>query len=126
MEHEFWKHKAANKLRAEGWLVKVEKGIPAGTEKQERHKREAARGYTDLVAEKDGLRIAVEIETGRSDWRRNLEKNLEAGFSEIFILATSMEARAAVLAEALEMAPGRRLEVVLAQDFVESVGLPGS
>jgi hypothetical protein len=48
-------------------------------------------GFTDLVIEKDGERIAVEIETGKSDWKRNIEKNIKRGFGEVILLFTNIE-----------------------------------
>jgi hypothetical protein len=47
--------------------------------------------YTDIVIEKDGKRTAVEIETGKSDWKKNLEKNLKKDFESIIIVATTPE-----------------------------------
>ena len=46
-------------------------------------------GYTDLVIEKNGERTAVEIETGKSDWRKDMQKNLKRGFQSIIIITTN-------------------------------------
>ena len=46
-------------------------------------------GYTDLVIEKKGERTAVEIETGKSDWRKDMQKNLKRGFQSIIIITTN-------------------------------------
>jgi len=40
------------------------------------------------LAEKDGKRIAIEIETGKSDAVYNVRKDLEAGFGEVVVYAT--------------------------------------
>ena len=40
----------------------------------------------DIVVEKDGKRIAVEIETGKSEDVYNIRKALEAGFDEVVIV----------------------------------------
>lgn len=40
----------------------------------------------DLVAEKEGTRIAVEIETGKSDTIYNIRKDFEAGFDEVVVI----------------------------------------
>ena len=50
---------------------------------------EPVNGYTDLVIEKNGQRVAVEIETGKSDWRKNMQKNLKRGFQSIIIITTN-------------------------------------
>jgi len=77
LEHEYWKRKVANRLENLGYVVKIE---------------EPVNGYTDLIAEKDDQHVAVEIETGKSDWQANLTKNQKKGFDRIIIVATSEEA----------------------------------
>jgi hypothetical protein len=72
--HEYWKHKAAEHYASLGYKVSVE---------------EPVNGYTDIVIEKNGERIAVEIETGKSDWRKNMQKNLKCGFQRIIIITTN-------------------------------------
>ncbi len=42
----------------------------------------------DLVASKDGKRIAIEIETGKSDVDRNVRKCKQAGFRKIISVHT--------------------------------------
>lgn len=74
LEHEFWKYRVAEKFRRDGWSVVVESEDG---------------GYTDIVANKKGRNVAVEIETGKSDWRGNIEKNLKKGFTELLIVATN-------------------------------------
>ena len=74
MVHEYWKHKAAEHYTSQGYKVSVE---------------EAVNGYTDLVIEKNGQRTAVEIETGKSDWRKNMQKNLKHGFQRVIIITTN-------------------------------------
>ena len=52
-------------------------------------------GAVDLVAQRPGERVAVEVETGKSDIMANLEKVQAAGFDRIILLATSPTAMAA-------------------------------
>jgi predicted RecB family endonuclease len=52
-------------------------------------------GAVDLVAANGGRRIAVEVETGKSDINANLAKVKDAGFDEVLVLATSPSAVAA-------------------------------
>jgi hypothetical protein len=47
----------------------------------------------DVVAEKDGKRIAVEIETGKSDLLYNIKKDLEAGFDEVVVICLRKEVK---------------------------------
>ena len=75
-EHRYWKHRLAEHLRGRGCAVEQE--VPIG------------RGKTiDLVATRDGARIAFEIETGKSDVAANISKCLEAGVSKVVVVATS-------------------------------------
>jgi hypothetical protein len=73
LEHDFWKHKVAEYYQKQGFEVKIE---------------EPVNGFTDLVIEKDGEKIAVEIETGKSDWKKNLQKNVSKNFTKIIIFVT--------------------------------------
>ena len=78
--HEYWKNRIANQYRNEGF--KVTKEYPLGEGKS-----------VDLVAEKNGGKIAVEIETGRSDIEANVKKCLEVDFDEIIFMATNHSAK---------------------------------
>ena len=72
-EHEYWKQKVGEHYRRQGYEVTFEYKIGDGKS-------------VDLVTEKDGKRIAIEIETGKSDSIYNIRKDLEAGFNEIVIV----------------------------------------
>jgi len=78
-EHRYWIRAIAGRLRSKGYDVAQE--VPAGA------------GRTiDLVATRNGRRIAVEIETGKSDARSNVRKCLEAGMDKTVVIATSADA----------------------------------
>jgi hypothetical protein len=62
----------------------------------------------DLVASRDGDRIAFEIETGKSDAGANVGKCLDAGMAKVIVVATSV----AVYARLLNILP-RNDRVVL-------------
>jgi len=51
----------------------------------------------DLVAQNDKERIAIEIETGKSDALGNIRKCLAAGFSRVLCFALSEDVRRTVL-----------------------------
>jgi len=57
----------------------------------------------DIVAKKDGKRIAVEIETGKSDAVYNIRKDLEAGFDEVIIMATNSKVKEQVIYKLKEL-----------------------
>ena len=73
-DHEYWKHKVGEYYRKKGYSVSYEHKLDGGKS-------------VDIVAEKDGRRIAVEIETGKSDAVYNIRKALEAGFDEVVVIA---------------------------------------
>lgn len=67
--HEFWRDKVRRYYEKLGYEVTLEKKLNG-----ER---------ADLVVEKGKERIAIEIETGRSNAMQNIRKCLEAGFSMV-------------------------------------------
>ena len=71
--HRFWKNKLAEYYRKKGYEVLVEKEI---------------NGKPDLIVIGGNKRVAVEIETGKSDAVANVVKNLKAGFDEIVCVGT--------------------------------------
>ena len=75
-EHRYWKKRLAEDLRARGYAVTEEYPLGGGK-------------TIDLVAERDGKRIAFEIETGKSDAAGNVQKCLDAGMDRVVIVATS-------------------------------------
>jgi hypothetical protein len=63
-EHEYWKYRIGMYYRKKGYRVKFEYQIGNGK-------------AVDAVAEKDGKKIAIEIETGKSDYIYNVKKDLD-------------------------------------------------
>jgi hypothetical protein len=94
-EHRYWKHRLAEHLKTCGYMVEQE--VPIGGGKA-----------VDLVASRDGDRIAFEIETGKSDAAANIHKCLDAGMGKVIVIATSV----AVYARLLNILP-RNDRVVL-------------
>jgi hypothetical protein len=76
--HRFWKNWLSERLRRRGFQVEVE---------QERN------GKADIVAFRRGRRMAIEIESGESDVLGNLERDLRAGFEEIWCVAVNQEVK---------------------------------
>jgi len=72
-EHEYWKDKLADYFRERGYKVIEEKPIGGGKS-------------VDLVAENDKEKIAIEIETGKSNAFHNLAKDLEKGFDKVIVV----------------------------------------
>jgi hypothetical protein len=64
--HEYWKHKIAADLRARGFEVTVEAPLKTG-------------GTVDILVQTPAGPRAIEIETGKSDAKANVEKCQRAG-----------------------------------------------
>ena len=103
--HEYWKRFYAQRFREQGYHVDLE--VPRQS------------GWVDVAAEKDGKKIAIEVETGKSDYLRNVRQNLLAKYDKILIAATDKFAyekieKALVVAGLL--IPDK-VEIVLREDF---------
>ena len=79
LTHRYWVKKAHDHFEAKGMEITREHPIPGD-------------GAVDLLAERPGERIAVEVETGKSDIKENLTKLRDAGFDRLILIATSPEA----------------------------------
>jgi hypothetical protein len=75
-EHRYWIGKIADELRSNGFQVQTE--CPIGSGKT-----------VDIVAEKNGHKIAIEVETGRSDTVKNVEKSIRNDFDKVIVVSTS-------------------------------------
>lgn len=75
-EHEYWKEQAARHYAARGYTIAKEAPLPLG-------------GAVDVTATKPNERVAIEVETGKSDALGNIQKALDAGFDKVVSLATS-------------------------------------
>lgn len=76
LEHRYWVAKAVEQFERRGYEVTQEQPVPGD-------------GVVDVVAARPGERIAVEVETGKSDIAANLSKLRGAGFDHVILLATS-------------------------------------
>ena len=76
LEHSYWVMKVAEHFEKKGYSVTQEHVIQGN-------------GAVDLLAERPGERVAVEVETGKSDIQENLSKTGKAGFDRIVLVATS-------------------------------------
>jgi hypothetical protein len=72
-EHVLWKSRLAEYFRGKGYTVTEEKPIGGGK-------------TVDLVAVNGKERIAIEIETGKSDAFHNLTKDLEKDFDRVIVV----------------------------------------
>ena len=76
LEHRYWINKTAEHFEKKGYEITREHPIKGN-------------GAIDILAEKPGHRIAIEIETGKSDIKANLTKVKDADFDRVILIATS-------------------------------------
>jgi DNA-binding MarR family transcriptional regulator len=88
-EHEYWKYRIGMHYRKRGYDATFEYRIGEGKS-------------VDVVAEKNGKKIAIEIETGKSDYIYNIKKNLEYGFDDIIVAALDKGIKDKILPELKE------------------------
>ncbi|MFH1765869.1 MAG: hypothetical protein ABIF09_16905, partial [Gemmatimonadota bacterium] len=74
-DHRFWTETIHRELRQAG--LDVRKEAPLGEGKT-----------VDLLVTRDGKRIGIEVETGKSDWKANLRKCLSAGLDQVILAGT--------------------------------------
>jgi predicted RecB family endonuclease len=77
----------------------------------------------DVVATKDNEKIAIEIETGKSDFIRNIQQDLAAKYSKVLVVATDKNAFEKIekgLAQAGLLILGR-VGLVMATEFRLSI-----
>jgi hypothetical protein len=71
-QHDFTKNRVAEFARHYAWEATVEKQV--------------GKGFVDAYLEREGFRIAVEVEMGESEYWGNILKNLEVGFDLVVSL----------------------------------------
>lgn len=78
LAHEYWKRWYGRRFRELGYHVELE--------------ARRVGGRVDVLATKDGQRIGIEIETGKSDVVTNVKNGLCSGFDKIVVAATDANA----------------------------------
>ncbi|AQQ71408.1 type IV secretion/conjugal transfer ATPase, VirB4 family [Limihaloglobus sulfuriphilus] len=76
MEHAYWKYRYAKKLAELGYTVQVEAPVGAG--------------FADLAAQKGQERLIFEIETGSSDFVKNLTQGLQLADTVVMVATSEM------------------------------------
>ena len=100
--HLLWKTRVADWFRSRGYEVLVEEHV---------------NGKPDVIAMKDTVRAAIEIETGASDVMKNIEKNIKAGFDEIVCVATSKELEEKIKQDIRELGLHEKVRVTSVFEF---------
>jgi len=76
VEHMYWVDRTAKYFEQEGYEVRREHPVKGN-------------GAVDVLAQRPGEKVAVEIETGKSNTKENLTKIAHADFDRIVLVATS-------------------------------------
>ena len=103
LEHRYWIRQTAKYYEERGYDISQEHPVKG---------KEAI----DLLVQRPGEKIAVEIETGKSDIKANLEKTKDAGFDKIILVATSPAAVTACR-KAVEATSNKEVEQLSWLDF---------
>jgi len=83
ISHEYWKRYYAQLFKEQGYQVRLE----------------APRldGRVDVLAQKGGESVGIEVETGKSDVVKNVKQDLRARFTRVLIVATDEKAMTKVV-----------------------------
>ena len=79
LEHSYWVKRTAEHFERKGYEMSREHPIKGN-------------GAIDILAERPGQRVAVEVETGKSDIRANVRNAAKGDFDRVVLVATSPEA----------------------------------
>lgn len=100
LEHRYWIWRAKSSLERAGYQVDQEKDRG---------------GYVpDIWAEKEEKKVVVEVETGKSDYAKNVDRAVDSGANEVYLLATSSEVLTKIKNKIEEV---KGLAIVLARQF---------
>ena len=100
LEHQYWVMKVSGQFEKRGYEVTAEHPIPGD-------------GTVDLLAVRPGERVAIEVETGKSDIKENLAKLRNAGLDRVVFVATSPAAVSACQRVIQNLGPERGPSVEL-------------
>jgi len=110
LEHEYWKDRVTEHFRKKGYRVTEEYPVGGGQ-------------AVDLVAVNDKERIAIEIETGKSDAVHNIQRALKAGFVRIVCVALDgkVEQKINEQLKNIDLPESGNIVMVQIQDLLESI-----
>jgi hypothetical protein len=106
IEHRYWNHCIAKINRDSGYKVEIEKKIEGD-------------GYIDQVISKGDIKIAIEIETGKSTPYETIVRDLELGFSRVISVAINEQAYFAIKQNISKagLSDDSRISLVTAQEY---------
>jgi len=84
VEHRYWIHHVANRLKSDGWQTQREYEVSTDV-------------TVDIHAQNGERTVAVLVETGHSNVKGNIAKTIKAGYSEVWVVSNSPRVRACVV-----------------------------
>lgn len=111
LEHRYWVEKIAEGLAGAGFAVTTEAPIGHG------------KSVDLLVALGKGERITVEVETGRSNWRSNVRKCLDANIDIVIVATTQSHLRTPIHTASRLLGSTERIRVLKAAEVPSAVSL---
>jgi hypothetical protein len=108
LEHRYWVDRIARELRDAGLDVEVEAPLGDGR-------------AVDLLVHSGNRRVGVEVETGRSDWRANVAKCLEAGLEAVIVAVTRRDLLTSIASATSHGGRASRVSVVPVARGAEAV-----
>ena len=111
LEHRYWVERISLELQEAGFQAAKEAPLGNGQ-------------AVDLLVTAGERKVAVEVETGKSDWKANVRKCKEAGMDQMIIAATRL-ALAQGIQEEVGSAPGVRVMAAAEVCELARTGHPG-
>ena len=105
-QHEYYRLLVRRKLEEDEYSVEDEVSLDEG-------------GAVDMVATRSGERIAVEIETGKSDAAHNVEKCLRIGFPRIVVITSDAATRERIRTS-LSGLPSSTVKLLTLREFLSA------
>ena len=101
LEHKYWVNRAKHYFEGQGYDITREYTIAEGK-------------AFDLLAQRPGERIAIEIETGKSDIKANIEKSFNSNIDKLILLAVNSSAVESCQKAAgkIDNKPGLKIEIM--------------
>jgi len=100
LEHQYWIQQASRYFQDEGFNITIEYQVKNN-------------GAVDILAERNEDKVAVEIETGKSDITQNIRKIQHADFAEIILIATNPDSITACKKAVEQAEPQTKIPVKL-------------
>lgn len=104
VEHQYWVNKIAKDYNNKGYMVEIEKSIGNGK-------------TIDIEAQKGNEKVAIEVETGKSDAIENIRKCLDFGYNRVISLVTTWDAYSQLQKDVQMLKLDAKVRIVCVKNF---------